>query len=295
MTTVRRVAQFLPAVMLIALVTHVEADALDAGDILVPVSGGIERFSNAGVDLGLFAAVEKFRDIAIDAKQNVYVLSDAQIQIFSRAGHLRLTIPIYGPPPAGLAVGDDRTIYVSFGGREIFRYRPSGEALGLFYMAVRSNALLTSMVFGSDGNLYVAEEFAGGVLRVSPTGADLGSLLLESHFGVMDLAADPRDGAIYASNNEIDAVFKFSLDGSLLGGIGFHDCCRLAADSAGTLYASHGPGFNGEPEGLEKIAPDGTSLGVIMPKVGGAFAVVPERHGKVRERAQDSDQEDDAQ
>ncbi|PYM94593.1 MAG: hypothetical protein DME04_07480 [Candidatus Rokuibacteriota bacterium] len=266
------------SLLLIVLATHAEAGTLNAGDILIPIVGGIERFSNAGVDLGRFATVETFRDIAIDAKQNVYVLSDQQIQKFSHSGALRLTTPIYGPPPARLAVGNDGTMYVTFGGREIFRFSASGEALGLFYMAARTNAFLTAMVFGSDGNLYAADEEGGRVLRVSPTGGDLGFLLFESHFGGMDLAADLRFGAIYVSNAEIGGVFKLSLDGSVLGGLGFHQCCKLAVDSEGNLYASHGLGFDGDPAGLEKFAPDGTSLGVIMPQVG-QFGVVPERRG----------------
>src|SRR5688572_23955268 len=131
-------------------------------------AGTVRQYSASGDDLGVFAAgLASPGFITADRTGNIYVVENAgpgpcclgwvgTIDKFSPTGTLLLAIPTPFPT-GGVRVVSDGTIYVAAYGdgpnRGVYRYSPSGAALGLF--ASPSGISGDFIAFDATGNLYV--------------------------------------------------------------------------------------------------------------------------------------------
>ncbi|MBX9579252.1 MAG: NHL repeat-containing protein [Gemmataceae bacterium] len=125
----------------------------------------------------------------------------------------------------GVTVDAAGNVYAtSDGNNQIRRYSPAGADLGVFATLPGSAG---GLVFGPDGNLYVAGWYGnlGEVRSVSPAGADLGVFAFRSlpfnEFGGglavhTGLAFGP-DGNLFATDSFFGKLYKYSPAGADLG------------------------------------------------------------------------------
>jgi sugar lactone lactonase YvrE len=220
-------------------------------------AGTVRQYSGTGDDLGVFAAgLASPGWITADRAGNIYVVENSgpggccqgwvgTINKFSPTGDLLLTIATPFTA-AGVRVGSDGTIYTAaYGGgpdqpdRGIYRYSASGVALGLF--ALPSGLGGDFIAFDQSGNLYAPNNSTGAIVRISPTGADLG--VFATLPGAEGIAFDPI-GNVYVSSYSGTVIEKYSASGADEGtfaSIELSNIYGLAFDSHGNLYVANCP------------------------------------------------------
>src|SRR5258706_602335 len=114
----------------------------------------------------------------------------------AEAGALLLTVPT-SFTPGGVAIGDDRSIYVAhYDAGKIHRFSATGADLGIFasYAGCDTGCGTDFIKFDADGNLFVADlQPLGRVRLISPEGTDLGNFVTTNiPGGVEGLGFDAR-------------------------------------------------------------------------------------------------------
>ena len=145
----------------------------------------------------------------------------------------------------------------------MYRYSASGVALGLF--ALPSGFGGDFIAFDQSGNLYAPISSTGTIVRISPTGADLG--VFATLPGVEGIAFDPV-GNVYVSSYSGTVIEKYSASGADEGtfaSIELSSIYGLAFDSHGNLYVANFPFGPWPPSSgtIRKFSPSGTDLGVF--------------------------------
>ncbi|HEY2799795.1 MAG TPA: NHL repeat-containing protein [Chthoniobacterales bacterium] len=182
--------------------------ALDRnGNLFVSTnSNTIEKFSPTGADLGIFASVgvNNAMGLAFDRAGNLYVANFAgsTVEKFTPGGVG--TIFAFVTRPTGLVFDATGNLYVSSFGNTIERFAPNGTSLGFFAQSGLNNP--EGLAFDSLGNLYAANNGSGAVEKFSPSGADLGPVLVGLN-GPVGLAFDSK-GNLYVVNSHSATITK---------------------------------------------------------------------------------------
>ena len=152
------------------------------------------------------------------------------------------------------------------------QFTHDGTDLGVFYKDPIGNRMghTRGLTFDSSGNLLVISDAKYGIVKLSPTGAYLGSLGAGPNAGYDSLATDAF-GSVFAANTFLHTVDKFSASGAALGTFaalspGNLRASGMAFDKSGNLFVSdsqYGTGSSYFSNTIRKYAPDGTSLGVF--------------------------------
>jgi len=159
----------------------------------------VRHYSADGTDLGVFASdLSAPAWITTDRTGTTYVSEyrGNAIRKFSPSGALLLTVPT-SFTPGGVAIGDDRSIYVAhYDAGKIHRFSATGADLGIFasYAGCDTGCGTDFIKFDADGNLFVADlQPLGRVRLISPEGTDLGNFVTTNiPGGVEGLGFDAR-------------------------------------------------------------------------------------------------------
>jgi tripartite motif-containing protein 71 len=135
----------------------------------------------------------------------------------------------------------------------------------------------TALAVDGSGNVYVADEGYGFVIRVSAEGEYGGAWGRD--LNVQEIAkpaalAVAGDGSVYVADRDTRAIHRLSPDGTILSSWETGTATSLALDREGNLYAGYsGPGdgrLNNQYH-LQKLSPSGEQLGRwILGASGGA-------------------------
>jgi hypothetical protein len=232
-----------------------------------------------GTPTGPGGAEEPFglvRDVAVDhSNQDVYVLEDGALDIFSSAGKYESQITGVGVPSCPLAEADsiafsettgDLYVATSFPG-VVYVFNALGicestitgseTPSGAFGATGQDNHLFVavdnSATSSNKGDVYVTDQSDGVVDRFSPAGK-YESQLTGFTYPAVGLAVD-SSGEVYVADYASKAVDEFSSAGAKIGEITGTPGCPLpepfsvAVDSAENLYV----GSDAEPSGVDEF------------------------------------------
>lgn len=164
--------------------------------------------------------------------------------------------------PLGVAVDKAGNVYVSNDSdRFVEKFSPTGVDLGVFAsFPIRfGGGTAGGLAFDSAGNLYLGEDFAGGLIhKFSPTGVDLGPFVQQAPNASSFAMAFDSHGNLLSTDENQGLLYKYSPAGVELAAISVPGgAYGLAVDKDGTAYVG---GFDG---GIRKISATGVDLGVI--------------------------------
>ncbi len=149
--------------------------------------GYVEKFSPAGVDLGVFGAtgasglLNGARGIAFDPSGNLYVANvlGQNVHKFSPTGVDLGIIPGSSATatsgPEGIAFDASGNLYVADTNQHLIRkFSPAGADLGTFFTSPTASPF--GLGFDPSGNLFYSDLNNGLIREIAPNGADLGTL-----------------------------------------------------------------------------------------------------------------------
>src|SRR4051812_105459 len=185
--------------------------------------------------------------------------SSGRISQYTLSGTLLGTFATIPGQAAGLAV-HDQTLYVAdFAGSNLVRpFAADGTALPT--LSPGPGTFGTSgLAFDASGNLFVSDQVANEIRKVSPAGTDLG--VFASGLGSPWGLAFDASGALYAANRRGNVITKHAADGTFLGvfaSTGLDQPIGIAFDAQGNLYvASFGSNT------IRRFSPTGADLGIF--------------------------------
>jgi hypothetical protein len=204
-----------PSTFTNAFVNGPNGVALDsAGNLYVSTnSNTIEKFSPAGVDLGVFASngVNFPMGLAFDSNGNLYAANFAgsTVEKFTPDGVGSVFANIIRP--TGLAFDSAGSLYVSNFGNTIEVFSADGLLSSIFANTGLNNP--EGLAFDSLGNLYATNNGSDTIEKFSPGGVDLGIFANTGLSGPIGLAFD-SSGNLYAVNSRDATIEKFLPNGS---------------------------------------------------------------------------------
>jgi len=139
--------------------------------------GNIMHYDSEGISMGAFATnLAGIREIAFDSQGNLYAIQQDTQQIYkiSPDGGTPTTFTLAGPVPYGIEIDESDHLYVSLSSNNgIQHFDATGDLIATFHLPEWPAGGYTSLEFGPDGNLYVANSFTG-VRRWEPDGTYIG-------------------------------------------------------------------------------------------------------------------------
>ncbi|HEY9723932.1 MAG TPA: NHL repeat-containing protein [Oscillatoriaceae cyanobacterium] len=212
--------------------------------------GTVTEYLPSGVIAKTIPVGKEPREIAFDSAGNFWVgLYDSnELEEFSASGSLLKTVSL--SLPEGVVVDTSGDVWVSEAagttGQAIAQISPTGSIL----KQIPLGAWVTDITFDSSGNLWAALQTKGGVDKISPTGAILGTYTTGGSTPQF-LTIDPS-GNVWATNTGSNNVSEMSPSGSLLNKFTVGKTpYGLAVGKDGTIWVCN---YNG-PSPLSSIHP----------------------------------------
>ena len=257
----------------------------------------VSEFGSEGIGAGQF---KDTRSIGVDGEGRIYVgeYTGGRVQVFDRDGKF-ITQWTVDPkrPLLNLAVDRKGTVYVSHPGM-ILRYNgPTGNLLGeVAKPASNRNEFYSDVFVALDGSLYAIGSNSN-IIHLSPDGEVKGIIKVAEKVGEdvsFDKVAVDGSGNIYALEDHMESIFKFTPDGKYInrfGGKGkgagqLTSPSNIAVDGQGRVYVSDlGRGvqvFDGSGRYLDAFGGREVIFGIAVNDQNEIFATERNQHKIVK-------------